>query len=345
MTAYTSEIQIAGRQRYARGWINAYISSSTNTSVTIYWQIGCEQKSAALYGQVAYAYVDGSQVGYTQGYIESSSSSWKSVCSTSGYRTINKGTSARTVSCSISTRVQPVDDIGSYTSSWYDASESISIPALASYTISYDANGGSGAPGNQTKYYGQTLTLSSTKPTRSGYKFIGWATSASATSATYSAGGAYTANSGATLYAVWSVDATCTLVFDANGGTNPPANVIHVINKTTSLPSAIPTREGYYFIGWATKSTATTATYIAGSRYTNNDFTNDATITFYAVWRISRQLFFKVPEGSNVQSIYIKVPEGQSLSTLYFKVEPTYLVTSDGYYLTDSNGNYLTVIS
>lgn len=35
-----------------------------------------------------------------------------------------------------------------------------------SYTISYDANGGSGAPDSQTKIYGESLTLSSTKPTK-----------------------------------------------------------------------------------------------------------------------------------------------------------------------------------
>ena len=43
-----------------------------------------------------------------------------------------------------------------------------------STTIHFDANGGSGAPGNQTKVAGQTLTLSSTKPSRSGYTFRGW---------------------------------------------------------------------------------------------------------------------------------------------------------------------------
>ena len=34
------------------------------------------------------------------------------------------------------------------------------------YTVSYDANGGTGSPSSQTKTYGQTLTLSSTMPTR-----------------------------------------------------------------------------------------------------------------------------------------------------------------------------------
>ena len=39
------------------------------------------------------------------------------------------------------------------------------------YTISFNANGGSGAPGSQTKKYFSNLTLSSTKPTRTGYTF------------------------------------------------------------------------------------------------------------------------------------------------------------------------------
>ena len=52
------------------------------------------------------------------------------------------------------------------------ANSSVTIPALTSYTISYNANGGSGAPSNQIKYYGQSLTLSSTKPTRTGPSFL-----------------------------------------------------------------------------------------------------------------------------------------------------------------------------
>ncbi|MCM1391419.1 MAG: InlB B-repeat-containing protein, partial [Ruminococcus sp.] len=66
------------------------------------------------------------------------------------------------------------------------------------YTIKYDANGGSGAPSSQTKTHGVNLILSTTKPTRTGYTFLGWSTSSSTTSATYSAGGSYTSNSSAT---------------------------------------------------------------------------------------------------------------------------------------------------
>ena len=81
-------------------------------------------------------------------------------------------------------------------------SGSTTVPALASYSVSYNANGGTGAPGSQTKYYGRTLTLSSTKPTRTGYTFKGWATSSDG-SVAYAAGASYTSNSSVTLYAIW----------------------------------------------------------------------------------------------------------------------------------------------
>lgn len=71
------------------------------------------------------------------------------------------------------------------------------------YTVIYNANGGSGAPGNQTKYYNTTLTLSNTIPTRPGYTFLGWSTSSTATSATYQPGSSFANNDNTTLYAVW----------------------------------------------------------------------------------------------------------------------------------------------
>lgn len=82
----------------------------------------------------------------------------------------------------------------------------ISIPVTVTaqtYTVSYNANGGTGAPGDQIKYHGTSLTLSTTKPTRTGYTFLGWATSSTAASATYQPGDSYSENSNITLYAVW----------------------------------------------------------------------------------------------------------------------------------------------
>ena len=79
---------------------------------------------------------------------------------------------------------------------------------VSSYTVTYNANGGSGAPASQTAISGINLTLSSTVPTRSGYTFLGWSTSSTATTATYAKGATYTANKSVTLYAVWKEDSS-----------------------------------------------------------------------------------------------------------------------------------------
>lgn len=77
---------------------------------------------------------------------------------------------------------------------------------LKTYAVTYNANGGTGAPGSQTKTHGVTLTLSSTVPTRANYIFQGWATSSTGAVA-YQPGGSYTANAPVTLYAIWKVAA------------------------------------------------------------------------------------------------------------------------------------------
>lgn len=161
----------------------------------------------------------------------------------------------------------------------------VSVPAWTSYKVTYNANGGSGAPGSQTKWKDQTLTLSSTKPTRTGYSFLGWSTSSSATSATYSAGGSYTVNSAATLYAVWKAN-TYTIKYNANGGSGVPGNQTKTYGIALTLSSTKPTRTNYTFLGWSTSASATKATYTAGGSYTTN-----ASVTLYAVW----QLAYKKP--------------------------------------------------
>ena len=112
--------------------------------------------------------------------------------------TYTRGTSSKTINLSAA-----LNNLGSEE---YDvsASTSYTIPALASYTVSYNANGGSGAPSSQTKYYGKTLTLSSAKPTRTGYTFSKWNTKSDGSGTSYNAGASYTANSAVTLYAIWT---------------------------------------------------------------------------------------------------------------------------------------------
>ena len=99
-------------------------------------------------------------------------------------------------SASINTEVSPptISASGEYT-----------LPAVTwEHTVSYNANGGTGAPDSQKKIYGSTLTLSTARPTRDGYVFMGWATT-SAGDVAYMPGSAYGTDADVTLYAVWQI--------------------------------------------------------------------------------------------------------------------------------------------
>lgn len=147
---------------------------------------------------------------------------------------ITRTHSAQTINVSIK-----VVNRSSYMDGTSTASSTVTIPARPSYTVSYNANNGSGAPSAQTKWYGETLTLSTTKPTRTGYTFLGWSTSSTATSATYTAGGSYTANSGTTLYAVWKRSGNTIHVYNSSGQVKQ--GIVTVYSSTGTAHSCIIT--------------------------------------------------------------------------------------------------------
>ena len=155
----------------------------------------------------------------------------------------------------------------------------LTIGGKTNYSVTYNANGGTGAPSAQTKWHGETLTLSSTKPTRTGHHFKGWATSANG-SVAYQSGGSYTANAAATLYAVWQAY-TYVVYYNANGGTGAPATQTKTHGVTLTLSSTKPTRTNYTFKGWAKSATGAVA-YSPGGTYTEN-----AVLNLYAVWELS----------------------------------------------------------
>ncbi|MDR1464785.1 MAG: InlB B-repeat-containing protein [Oscillospiraceae bacterium] len=153
-------------------------------------------------------------------------------------------------------------------------------PAPGTYTVAYNASGGTGAPAPQTKTQGATLTLSSTEPVKKGYRFLGWTTRAGAATVAYVPGGAYSADAGATLYAVWQAH-TYTVTFDANGGTVTPANITVAYGSAYSALPA-PVHASLYFDGWHTEVSG-------GARISKTDIvilTGDT--TFYAHWTAVR---------------------------------------------------------
>ena len=206
-----------------------------------------------------------------------------------GTVTITKGTSAKSVALAL-TFVMNFTWKNVYGGT-KSASGSISVSAKTSYKITYDANGGSGAPSQQTKWHGTNITLSSTKPTRTGHTFKGWATSASGSIA-YASGASYTANAAVTLYAVWQA-VTYNVTYNANGGSGAPGQQTKTYGVTLKLSTTKPTRTNYNFKGWAKTATGAVA-YTAGANYTAN-----AAITLYAVW----ELAYVKPTITNVKTI------------------------------------------
>jgi len=75
--------------------------------------------------------------------------------------------------------------------------------AFQTFTVRYDANGGTGTPLPQEKLIDADLIVTATRPRRAGYSFLGWAESPDANTAQYAPGGVYKANSDTVLYAVW----------------------------------------------------------------------------------------------------------------------------------------------
>ena len=170
------------------------------------------------------------------------------------------------------------------------------------YAIKYNDNGGSGAPAAQTKTYGTALTLSNTKPTRSGYTFQGWSTTKDGNAA-YQPGGSYTANEAVTLYAVWKIN-TYKVKFDANGGSGAPAAQTKTYGKTLTLSSTSPTLTGHTFQGWATSKDGSAA-YQPGGNYTANK-----AVTLYAVWEKNAEntMTLEIGKASGVKGGKIVLP-------------------------------------
>lgn len=129
-------------------------------------------------------------------------------------------------------------------------------PAVSNVT--FNANGGTLANGSATKATTQFagMKLTEQNPTRAGYIFMGWGTSANATTPVTLA----SANmAGTTLYALWKADPV-TVTFNANGGKFTDGSTSKVISQVMDVaPSAEePTRSIDKFIGWGTSADATT---------------------------------------------------------------------------------------
>lgn len=174
------------------------------------------------------------------------------------------------------------------------------------YKINYNANGGTGTMESDNAEFGTNVTIRSNGFTRDGYTFAGWTTKSDGTDDGYGwtgwsgtwnyADGQYgIAENKLVLYARWEKNAY-TISYNANGGSNAPANQSKSRDNSINLSSSKPTRTGYTFVNWNTKKDGSGTTYKAGASYNGN-----ANLTLYAQWRINKVYIKLDANGGSVR--------------------------------------------
>ena len=181
----------------------------------------------------------------------------------------------------------PVGSIGhkTFTANW----------TANTYTVSFDANGGTGVGSSSTVTYGSEYNLPT--PTKTGYTFAGWYIGQNRIAST----GTWSFTSNYDLVAAWTPN-TYTITFDANGGTVSSSSMSATYNAAYTLPT--PTRSGYTFAGWYNNNT----------NVTNGTWTYTSNITLTARWTANRYTITLNANGGTVSSSTVSVTYDQAFT-------------------------------
>ena len=158
------------------------------------------------------------------------------------------------------------------------------------YTLTYDANGGTGTvPTDSNKYAKGTYAqvVSGSGLTKEGMIFLGWSTDQNAVSPAYYPGGSVKINDNTTLYAVWGTPTgKAAITYHSNFGNDQtrksedkPINSLITVEGYGNLN--LPSRTGYEFTGWNTASGGSGTAYAAGATARLTAGGND----LYAQWK------------------------------------------------------------
>ena len=133
------------------------------------------------------------------------------------------------------------------------------------------------------KWIDKAVTLPT--PTRTGYVFDGWYTSASSGSKIGSGGGSYTPSKDITVYAHWT-PINYTIKFNGNNASSGTmANLSMTYDVAKTLTANAYKRTGYTYAGWNTKADGTGTAYSDKQSVKNLTATQGATVNLYAQWK------------------------------------------------------------
>lgn len=194
---------------------------------------------------------------------------------------------------------------------WFDYTSGMSVVPgtstdVKSYTVTFDANGGSVGPRTKMVVAGNSIGSMPT-PVRAGYIFLGWCTEKEGSGLVVNEYN-FTVNQNQTLYALWKMEQTLAyaVTFNPNGGSvSQSSKSVTSGQKYGTLPT--PSRNGYTFDGWFTSAnggtqiTAATTVNLTGNQ------------TLFAHWSEDKQtytLYFD-PDGGSVDITSNKITYGE----------------------------------
>lgn len=202
--------------------------------------------------------------------------------------------------------------------------------------VSFNLNGGgslNGAENQKTVDCDEAYGVLPT-PTRRGYTFAGWYTSASGgTLVTDST--TITTNGSHSLYAYWTAN-TYTVTFDPNGGSVSQTSKAVTYGSTYgALPT--PTRTGYTFNGWYTTANAGNSALVSAKIISDTTVSITAPQTLYASWSVNYYTVTFNPNGGNAIGTQSKsVRYGSVYGTLPIPARSGY--TFDGWFTATTGG-------
>lgn len=163
------------------------------------------------------------------------------------------------------------------------------------YTLSYNANGGSGSMASQTVTEGQSTKLKTNTFMKSGYTFAGWNTRADGSGTSYSDGAYATFYGNTTLYAQWQKYADPVITFDKNDGSGTTVSQTVPYGSSATLNANSFTRTGYAFSDWNTKADGSGTAYGDGA-----SISPSSNMTLYAQWAMAADYTVLLPDGDNI---------------------------------------------
>ena len=197
---------------YSKGWKPSGSDIYKKYRARVDYSVSAETPTTITYRAILYVNINSSVTASYSGTLNIGGKSYTGSCKTvfgegntvtcisTKTKTFNKGATATTATIKGGVK----SSNGSWTGATVTASATVTIPALAPATITFDANDGSGTvPTAISTYVGVANTIPPNSLTRTGYTFNGWNTASDGSGTAYATGSTITPTGNVTLYAQW----------------------------------------------------------------------------------------------------------------------------------------------